>query len=317
MPYSSKAGAVLLSLLPKAQPSFLKASIIGGGCAAVAGTARYFLEPYISSVQFITFFPCLVIAAILADYVAGGVVIAVALIFAVVRFFMDEDTWSSLLIAMGLFSLVSGLIIVVIHALHRAIRALHLTKEHCTLLASEMKHRVMNMSQLTHSLAQMTAMSSSDLDDFLERFLGRNKALSEAHRLSAGDTDVPTSLKALSTALMMPYAPQIDLPTEDTSIPNEVAPNLALVIHELATNAAKYGALSTPNGRVSFSWTSTADGLSIRWQESGGPTVVPPTRIGFGSKLMREALAGVGKIEMTYDPHGLQFQLFLPRQRKS
>jgi two-component sensor histidine kinase len=89
---------------------------------------------------------------------------------------------------------------------------------------------------------------------------------------------------------------------------------LALVLHELATNAAKYGALSVPQGRLAVSWQTSGRVLTIDWIESGGPPVRPPSRQGFGGKLLQSALAAYhGGVHCEFEPTGLKCRISLTR----
>jgi two-component sensor histidine kinase len=93
---------------------------------------------------------------------------------------------------------------------------------------------------------------------------------------------------------------------------------MALALHELATNAAKYGALSAPEGRVTLSWDLEGSGAArrfrLRWRESGGPVVAPPTKAGFGTRLIERGLAGglKAQVKLEYAPDGLAFDLTAP-----
>ena len=91
---------------------------------------------------------------------------------------------------------------------------------------------------------------------------------------------------------------------------------LALAFHELATNASKYGALSTPTGQLHIHWMVTGTEtriLKLNWQETGGPMVVPPTKLGFGSELISIILSGYGGVaELTYPPAGVNCAFILP-----
>jgi two-component sensor histidine kinase len=93
----------------------------------------------------------------------------------------------------------------------------------------------------------------------------------------------------------------------------ELAVNLVMILNELATNAAKYGALSVPAGAVSLEWTASAEGLSAIWREQGGPPVAPPAREGFGMRMKRRALTPFGgKVEVAFEPTGLVCRLSVP-----
>src|SRR5690606_20694131 len=105
---------------------------------------------------------------------------------------------------------------------------------------------------------------------------------------------------------------------EAVDLPPRAAVTLGMCFHELATNAAKYGALSVPDGRVQVDWTvETIEGarrVHIHWRESGGPEVAPPTRRGFGSKLIQRSVTGElhGAAHLDFDPEGLRCLIKFP-----
>ena len=119
--------------------------------------------------------------------------------------------------------------------------------------------------------------------------------------------------------ILQPYQ-QKDLPGririegEDIALKAQAITNIALVLHELATNAAKYGALSVPEGHVAIGWRRSEAVLELTWTEEGGPPVSPPSRSGFGSMLTQKSVEGQfgGTMRYDWDPKGLKVMLRLP-----
>ncbi|XIA63324.1 PAS domain S-box protein [Bradyrhizobium sp. TZ2] len=164
------------------------------------------------------------------------------------------------------------------------------------LLLDELNHRVKNMLATVQSVAMQTRRRATDLDGFTQAFEGRLMALNRAHELLTREIGTGVLLRDLLLEMVAPYedaaGERFRLRGPEIRLGPEVAVTLAMAFHELTTNAAKYGALSTPHGCVSIEWRSSApDSLTIDWAETGGPPVVKPTRRGFGSDLIERGLA--------------------------
>ena len=166
-------------------------------------------------------------------------------------------------------------------------------------LAREAEHRTKNI--LATVLATVRLSHSDTADDLKQLIEGRINALAKVHTLFVQSRWAGAELHSLVTQELLPYRGEtearvrIDGPA--VMLEPSTAQAIAISLHELATNAAKYGSLSAADGRVEIAWSRTADGrLSLRWIESGGPTVTPPTHRGFGTRIMEniiEANSGV------------------------
>jgi len=190
------------------------------------------------------------------------------------------------------------------------------------MLNEELNHRVKNILALIGALVSHPTAESQSLNGYVETLKGRIQALSLAHdQVVRGDGG--GSLFELLSAELSPYrsvddatqlmGPNVILDARAYSV-------MALVLHELATNAAKYGALSRPEGKLSVIWAVDAEGgCDITWQESGGPLVRPPSRHGFGSVLIGRSipfdLGGISVIE--YKPEGVQGLFRIPANHLS
>ena len=179
------------------------------------------------------------------------------------------------------------------------------------LLVRELNHRVRNILTLVQSLSHNTKGSATSIEGFAKALEQRIVALAGAHDLLTRDEMRGARLDQIASLELRPY---LDGETEAASLSGpevmlnaDVSPILALVLHELTTNAVKYGALSTPEGRVSLSWKRTEGSLEIEWRETGGPPVSHPTREGFGRSIIESAIPYEfnGEAEAIFDPGGL------------
>jgi two-component sensor histidine kinase len=189
-------------------------------------------------------------------------------------------------------------------------------------LAKEMSHRVKNILAITDSLVRFTSKASQTKEEMTESLSGRLRALSEAHGLvrNSFHPDSRTEgveLSALIIAVLRPYhSPDIDGPT--VHLGERTTSNVALIFHELATNAAKYGALSVEQGSVKVTWKIVDDNLELTWEEAGGPQIEPPKRKGFGSTLVENTISSYGGIiQHLWTPHGLVVHIKMPIERLS
>ena len=187
------------------------------------------------------------------------------------------------------------------------------------IVADEVAHRLRNMMAVVTSIVSLTERGASSAAEFKNALLGRFAAISRTNESLIRRSWSEASLRELIESELAPYQSEdgrIVLEGPDIAIDREVAVHLALVFHELATNASKYGALSTPTGRIEVRWRATVSekrALELMWQETGGPAVSPPTRRGFGSKLISESLRGhQGEAELTYLAAGVSCSLRLP-----
>jgi PAS domain S-box-containing protein len=196
-----------------------------------------------------------------------------------------------------------------------------LADEHQGLLLREMNHRVKNTLATVISIANQTAAFATSVSEFMDSFRARVQAFSGAHDLMMQSAWTSAPLQEILERTLAPYrkkSPErVRLNGPTILLPHGPAVALNLAFHELATNAAKYGALSAPSGSLSVTWTldvgQTGSILNMRWEETGGPHVNEPTRKGFGSRLVKRTLATLGGEAMVhFAPSGFDCWISLP-----
>jgi len=195
-------------------------------------------------------------------------------------------------------------------------------EEHQRVLIDELNHRVKNTLATVQSIATQTIRTSADIESFSENFEARLLSLSKAHELLTRQAWTGVNLRDIVCQELEPYddgsATRVRLEGADLILEPRVGLALSLVLHELTTNAAKYGALSDEQGIVTVRWSAsesgTPDVLRIDWIESGGPTVTRPVKRSFGTRLiersMTQDLQGLARLD--FDPAGLRCILQLP-----
>jgi PAS domain S-box-containing protein len=193
---------------------------------------------------------------------------------------------------------------------------------HQKTLLDELNHRVKNTLATVQSLAGQTIRKTGLSPDLRADFEGRLIALSRAHdqltRERWGAADLKTIIDASFEPFRRSAEDTLKVSGEKIKVGAQAALTLSMIFHELATNAAKYGALSSPNGRLDVSWKVTNGArpatLCINWCESGGPAVQRPLQTGFGSRLLERGVAYQlkGSAKLDYDPAGLRCTMEIP-----
>jgi two-component sensor histidine kinase len=187
------------------------------------------------------------------------------------------------------------------------------------LLVDELNHRVKNTLATVQAISAQTLRTSTDPQTFRENFEARLLALSATHDLLTATGWGSASLRDLLLVELKPHGSErYCLQGPDVSLSPAATLSLGLAFHELATNAAKYGALSNADGLLDISWsvdeTAAKPRLTLDWIERGGPPVSEPTRRGFGSRLLERSLQGEigGEAALRFDPAGLRCRISLP-----
>ncbi len=261
------------------------------------------------SLIFATYYPAILAAGLLAGLPAGLFVTVAALLTSwwlfvppqLAFFPLDWSQWINMVTY--LFS--SGCILFVTERYRQTLRALQKHEQERDLVTKELEHRSRNTYAVIDVIVQKTLEDDPDRANII---CGRIRSVKFANDLLNNTATHTALLKTLLLREFTPYGealyhtegPEIELSAD-------AARHLALVFHELVTNAAKHGALSKPGGHVLIAW-NLEDGLvRLEWREEGGPLVSPPNKQGFGSRIVTESLKSVsGSIAPTFSPEGLR-----------
>jgi PAS domain S-box-containing protein len=197
---------------------------------------------------------------------------------------------------------------------------------HLRLLMRELTHRSKNLLAVIQGMARQTARPAGTIENFLDRFGARLQALARSHDLLIQESWHGVSLDDLVRSQLGHYLdrekPQILVRGPQVQLKPEAAQSLGLALHELATNAAKHGALTRAKGRVSVEWRwrePEDGGIEIVWSERGGPKVAAADHRGFGSLVIQHSLSRAlgANVEMAFLPEGLRCRVVVPRMHIS
>lgn len=190
------------------------------------------------------------------------------------------------------------------------------------LILREMNHRVKNVFALASGIVNLSAHSAATPSDLASIVSERLAALSRAHALTMssailGCEPAATMLHPLIAAIMEPYrngdAPRFEIRGADTPVPPSIVSSLSLLLHEFATNAAKYGSLSAIAGTVEITCADQSAEFVIAWRELGGPPPTAPASEGFGSRLVKATAGQLGRVSRVWNPEGALIELVIER----
>lgn len=199
----------------------------------------------------------------------------------------------------------------VAHRLRAAVERLR-AAERQEILNGELSHRVKNTLSVVQAIAMQTLSNHADRAT-MEAFGNRLKALAAAHDVLLTRSWAAAEIGDVVQATLASFpADRVRVSGPDLRIGARTAMSLSLLVHELATNAVKHGALSVPGGHVAIEWTIRDERLEVRWAERGGPPAIAPTRRGFGSRIINMGLTGSGDVKLHYASEGLTVEMTAP-----
>ncbi|MGH6866793.1 MAG: HWE histidine kinase domain-containing protein [Methyloceanibacter sp.] len=184
-----------------------------------------------------------------------------------------------------------------------------------TLLLRELAHRVNNTFAVILAITQQSLRSASSPEAFAETFSGRLQALAQAHNLLLRGDWRGAEVEDLARGQLEPFcltpAERLEIAGPELMLAPGQAIALSIVLHELGTNAYKYGALSDERGKIALSWARLADRVRLSWVERDGPLVTPPSRCGIGSRLIQRGLPNAS-VDWRFEPDGVVCTIDLP-----
>lgn len=306
-------------------PTGMTAAVCCALAVIVPTAIRAAIDGVVSGTTFGAYYPFVLVAAM---FLGWQLAVVVSLLSACVANFLFMHPryeffagWSDTSGAVSfLFS--SFLLILVAATLRRSVEELEVSRSNEKHLNLELQHRVKNTIAVVQALARQTFRDPASQPEF-QKFEGRLTALAGAHDILGNGQWETRCLPSLAKRALEPFNREglIHFYGPGCILPEESCVPLVLALHELATNAAKYGALSTPSGRVELLWTLSRDeqdghDLILEWSESNGPSVVLPTRRGLGSRLLRSQ-AGLADVQLTFAEHGVTCRLLIKRVKPS
>lgn len=185
-------------------------------------------------------------------------------------------------------------------------------EERLKIVARELQHRVKNSLAVVQTVAAQTFRRHRPYDEAMPAFTGRLQALAKATDLLTNTAWEGADLSDIVEQITRPYRDQVEdiftFTGAPVLLPSSIAVSLAMGLHELCTNALKYGALSIPTGRIALAWTRDENWLHLAWTETGGPTVAASPPHGFGMRLLQRGLleGPNGSVNIEFEPHGLK-----------
>ena len=222
--------------------------------------------------------------------------------------FSTKEAWT-----VTMFALVACINVALVSGL---VAALLRHEDRQLLLFRELQHRSQNLFAVIEAIASRTLFEGQTIANAKELFAGRLHALARTHSMLANNAFLGAPLKEIVAQELTSFSDQVTVTGCDIAVNTRAAENFALIIHELVTNAVKYGALSTRQGRVviqcSIDGANGRGQLRFEWRESGGPPVSPPTSKGFGSTILFETAKQFSQdVQAKFSPEGFTYQLRL------
>jgi two-component sensor histidine kinase len=295
--------------IPYRPPPFWRGQLIAIICTAAGTATRLLLNPFVHGhIPVVVFYPFVLVASVWGGSLAGLTVLVLGAVIAHYLWLPPTDQ----VITLTAFG-VACLSVIVMARLFRVLVELHVEgEERAILLAHELKHRTNNLFGVVQAISAQTARNAASVEDHQASFTARLMTLARAQQLVSENLGSPPDLRAFLTHVIEPFGTdrfRIEGPA--ISVPRYLGISCALLLHELSTNATKYGALSVPDGRIAITWRTEADRVRLDWRELDGPPVATPARAGFGSRLLKTAFPSeYGTAEIAFDPGGVRCTVF-------
>jgi two-component sensor histidine kinase/CheY-like chemotaxis protein len=329
--------------IPAVRPGSVGAYSLAIVIAACATALRLAIDPFVAGVQYITFFPAVIITTFISGIRAGFLSVALctaaAWIFILPPSARISITTPDQFVTIGFFIVVGSADVLLIGALRLAIAhyrrlgqtllaqtaELRASEEQQRLLSAEVDHRAKNLLAVVQSILRLTR--AANIESYIDTVGGRILALARGHSLIAESRWRGANVAQIVDAELAPYhanegwashRARVEAVGPPATLRPAAAQSLAMAIHELTTNAVKHGALSSSGGRISVTWQLTEQGLLLVWDEAGGPPIAgPPERHGFGTKIIAAGIEHQleGRVIFDWRPEGLLVSILVPSEQ--
>lgn len=289
-------------------PNSLAAYVFALACVAAALLVRALFGLAGGNILlYATYYPAILLASLAGGAGAGIFATLISLCIVLWAFSTPVATQA---VNIVLFLLSSGATIAVAQLYRSATRRLHDEEKKRALLVRELEHRGKNTFAIVQSIVSQTLQ---DQKDVAETIVGRIRSVSATNDIITKSDHQTAGLRTILERELDPYdRARVSLRGPDVQLSAELARSFALIVHELATNAAKYGALCKPGGQLNVEWTLSGGRLSLDWSEKNGPMIVKPFEPGFGARLVTRLLKNHGgEVTPEFRPEGLRVQIAL------
>jgi len=307
-------------MLKNCSGSALSSMIFALGLLLAAVLGSLFVDPILSGhLPFITFFPALVAVAVLCNIrMTIGFMIASAVLGSLLWDPPGEEDVYHRAVGSILFILTTAVIVALTEGLKDAYSQIAAAEERLRTINGELTHRIRNLFQVSSAIVSQSVRTASNPKEVEKTVLGRLSALSAAQTVAlTGAGDAPLArLVEVTLAPLRPSPDRLLVSGPCITLPVPAMTMFALVLHELGTNAVKYGAWSDLKGIVEVRWRKAAEMLTIDWIERNGPLVEMPKRLGAGSKLIRNAIPGAA-VDYRLEGDGARCRIEFPLSKQA
>lgn len=289
-----------------------QAILLAAFCVGAATVLRLALSAVGATLPFATYFPAVLIAALLGGRRSGFLAIPLSIFAAWSAIYDPSFSFARLdrvhVADFVVFSMAAG-VVVLLAVIHRAaVFEVEDKRNETLLMAREVRHRSANLLTVVYGLVRQSISDPVEAKRLVQRIdaaVATDDLLEEAPN---GQVDLKTMLQQVAK----PYEGRISLHGPEIQIERSLAKALRLAFHEMATNALKYGALSSEDGHVQIRWRMDQGVCELDWRECNGPKVKPPVKENFGSKLIRLSLAQIGAtLEANFNDDGYHYVIGL------
>lgn len=295
-------------------PAALSFAILCVAAATVLRLAIDVVAP--DAVPFATYFPAVLIAALVAGTAAGVLAALIGALAAWYMFVPPRFSWAALkvgdFVSLGLFFFAAFAIIWIADRYRALLRRLDEEEAYRKVVVDELGHRVKNKLATVYAILRHELRGHPDV---WQSAAGRLRALSAADDFLIASEGETVPLQQIIDMELAPYgSASIVMRGEPLTLTGKLSSVLSLVVHELATNAAKYGALSAPDGSIHIDWAEDGDDIVLAWSEHGGPEVVAPSKRSFGTNLIERSLRAFnGAAEIDFARGGVVCRMRFPK----
>lgn len=296
------------------EPNSPAGFVFGIACIAVAAAIRWLLGMWFgATLYFVAFFPAVILAALFAGFWPGMLALALSVALGLLLFVpahVAAGMPSPFLANLAIYIAAGFCTVWLGHLFRSAVRILQAEQRERELILREIEHRSRNMGALGAAIVQLSLPGDPETAALIN---ARMQALQATNDLITRAPKMEADIESIVRRELAPYdTSRCTLRGGPLALRSDIARAVGLVVHELTTNAVKYGALSNPDGRVEVAWTHNGGTIELNWRERGAQNGEAPTRVGFGTKLIDVTAKGLnGSVEREFGDGGMSCRIVL------